>query len=68
VCDREREGRKEEDPAGGLATGLGGRSRRTGRPRSRVGDVPGKPFSSTHTVENPFSPWVSEILALLSFG
>jgi hypothetical protein len=41
VCDREREGRKEEDPACGLATGLGGRRRRTGKPRSRAGDVLG---------------------------
>jgi hypothetical protein len=36
---REREGRKREDPAGGLATGHGGRHRRAGRPRPCVGDV-----------------------------
>jgi hypothetical protein len=62
--DREREGRKVEDPVGGLATGLGGRRRWAGRPWPCVGNVTGElfpvMFSGTHTLENPFSPWVSE--------
>jgi len=69
--DREREGRKVEDPVGGLATGLGGRRCWAGGPQPCVGNVTGElfpvMFSGTHTIENPFSPWVSEILVLLYF-
>jgi hypothetical protein len=71
--DREREGRKEGDPAGGWATGLGGRRRRTGRPRTLTGDVswclfPMMFFFPVPILVNPFFfLWVSFNIGTYTF-
>jgi hypothetical protein len=53
-----REVGKREDPAGGLATGLGGRYRRAGRSRPSAGDATGGRLSGDFWLPVCVNFWV----------